>query len=341
MYDVRRIQENPDNPAWAFECPQRIREHSISDACRAIKNAKMKFLGTREFQKVSFRSKKDPKQRFGFDKQSLNKDFVFGNKKDRVFFKSFEGFYPELEGTRIVKENGRWFLILPQKRDIKKPESQRFGGAVALDPGVRTFLAYYSETHHGKIGEGDFNRIYRLCLNLDRMMSRMCLAKAKQKRNIRRATERLRWRIKDLIDDLHHKVANFLVKNFDTVFLPTFETQQMVSKLRHKTSRMMLTFAHFRFKSFLRAKAEEYSCEVVDVSEAYTSKTCSYCGKIHNIGSKKVMRCGCGAAVDRDLNGARGIYLRALVATPVSADSRDATAGQLCPTMGIFDYAER
>jgi len=157
-------------------------------------------------------------------------------------------------------------------------------------------------------------------------MSRICLSKGKQRNRIRKAAERLRWKIKDLINDLHHKVANFLVRNFDIVFMPTFEMQQMVSRLRHKTARMMLTFAHFRFKSFLKAKGEEYSCKIVDVSEAYTSRTCSYCGMIHNIGSRKVMRCGCGAAVDRDLNGARGIYLRALRAFSVSTDSGNANS---------------
>ncbi|MEZ5670882.1 MAG: zinc ribbon domain-containing protein [Thiotrichaceae bacterium] len=50
----------------------------------------------------------------------------------------------------------------------------------------------------------------------------------------------------------------------------------------------------------------------------YTTKTCSYCGKQHNMGSKKVMNCSCGAHVDRDLNGARGIYLRALSVTTLT-----------------------
>jgi putative transposase len=321
LYDVRHIQELP-HPEWSFDCPQRIREHSINEACQAVKNAKRKYIIVHKFQQVKFRSRKDVTQRFGFDRQSLNKDFVFKG-KNKILFKASEEFDSELEGIKIVKENGRWFLILPQSRNIKKPENQRLG-VVALDPGVRTFLSYYSETHHGKIGEADFNRIFRLCLCLDRTMSRMHLSKTKKKKSISKAAEQLRWKIRNLIDDLHHKAANFLVRNFDIILLPTFETQQMVSKLHHKTARMMLTFAHYRFKNFLKAKAKEYSCEVVDVSEAYTSKTCSYCGKIHNIGSKKTMRCGCSATVDRDLNGARGILLRALRAPSVSTDSRDA-----------------
>ena len=45
-------------------------------------------------------------------------------------------------------------------------------------------------------------------------------------------------------------------------------------------------------------------------------KTC----KVQNIGSKKIFICKCGLEIDRDLNGAKNIYLRnisfALAASP-------------------------
>ncbi len=222
---------------------------------------------------------------------------------------------PGLEGTRIVREGSRYFLIMPQRKSAKMSENQRLG-AVSLDPGVRTFVTFYSEVLHGKIGEGDFQRIYRLCLNLDKLYSKISQAACQQKRNLRKAAERMRWKIYDLINDLHKKTAHFPCKTFHTVFIPTFETQQMVSKLNSSVARNMMTFAHYRFKQFLMAKGQEYQCDVQEVSEAYTTKTCSYCGKQHKMGSKKTMKCSCGAHVDRDLNGARGIYLRALAVTP-------------------------
>jgi putative transposase len=115
---------------------------------------------------------------------------------------------------------------------------------------------------------------------------------------------------------LPKKTANFLVRTFNRIFIPTFETSQMVTKLASSTARNMLTFAHYRFKEYLKARGRQAMCEVVEISEAYTSKTCSYCGTIHKIGNKKRMKCECGANVDRDLNGARGIFLRALAVTP-------------------------
>jgi len=94
----------------------------------------------------------------------------------------------------------------------------------------------------------------------------------------------------------------------------------MVQKLRSKTARAMLSWGHYRFKEFLKFKGREYSCNVIEVNEAYTSKTCSKCGKLQNIGSKKIFRCKCGLEIDRDLNGAKNIYLRnisfALAASP-------------------------
>jgi putative transposase len=54
---------------------------------------------------------------------------------------------------------------------------------------------------------------------------------------------------------------------------------------------------------------------VLDVCEAYTSKTASWTGEIKQIGGAKIIKSG-GLVVDRDLNGARGIYLRVLVDTP-------------------------
>ena len=315
LFEVRKIQKN-EHPEWAFNCPQRIREHSISDACDAVKNAKVKGKTAGQFQEVKFRRRRSMTQGFGLDKISLRSDFLFSGKNFRIYFHPSESAQePELEGVRVVVEDGRWFLILPQKRPIKVPENQR-NGTVALDPGVRTFQSFYSPKVFGKIGEGDFQEIYRLCVGLDNLQSQIDRAGCRQKRRLRKAAGRLRWKIFDRVDDLHKKTAYFLVTRFDRILIPTFETSQMVSKLRSKTARSMLTFAHYRFKQFLKIKAEEYSCEVLEVSEAYTSKTCSYCGKVQNIGSKSRMKCSCGIDVDRDLNASRGIYLRTLAATP-------------------------
>jgi putative transposase len=91
--------------------------------------------------------------------------------------------------------------------------------------------------------------------------------------------------------------------------------KKKVRKINSKTVRKMLTWAHSRFRARLSHKAEELGKQVSVVSEAYTSKTCSRCGWIHQkLGGRKVFKCGrCGLEIDRDVNGARGIFLRALL----------------------------
>ena len=76
----------------------------------------------------------------------------------------------------------------------------------------------------------------------------------------------------------------------------------------------MLGWAHFRFRQRLMSKAEETGVHVIIQDEAYTSKTCSWCGNVQAIGGSKVYNCrGCNISIDRDENGARGIFLRALL----------------------------
>lgn len=133
----------------------------------------------------------------------------------------------------------------------------------------------------------------------------------------------MRQKVRNLIGELHRKVGYFLVKNFDGILLPRFETSQMAlhgaRRLRSKSVRQMMSFAHYRFKQFLKHKAFEFGKLVIDCCEAYTSKTVSWTGEIvQNLGGRKTISSADGRKLDRDLNGARGIFLCALVETPRS-----------------------
>ena len=304
-------------PEWAKETPYQIKSIAIRDACIAVSNAKKKFKVTKEFQEVKFRSKRKRRYNIFIPQSAVINGSVYHTLLGKLFSTETVG-VAEYD-CRVVFQHGRFFLIKPEKRSILKPDSQRFK-MVSLDPGVRTFQTFFSPELAGKFGCHDFGRIHRLCFYLDDLMSKMSKAKSKRKRRLRKASDRIRWKIKDLISEIHFKAANFLCKFYEVIILPPFETSQMVSKLRSKTARAMLTWSHFRFSEILKCKADEYSSVVLRQCEAYTSKTCSNCGKIHNIGSKEVLKCDC-CTLDRDLNGARGIFLRALVDQPLLANN--------------------
>jgi putative transposase len=324
MRTVRQLQKEVREP-WEMDCPQRVREHAMADAVQAVKAAKARFGREGRFHEVKWRTKRDRGQRFGFDRQSLSPGSLFRGKYN-IRFKQAEPLPDDLlEGCKLTFDGRHFHLVICVKAPIRQPETQRLP-VVALDPGVRTFITFYGEDGVGKFGEGDFRRVYRLCRKLDSLYGMAAKAKCRRKRGFKRAAAKLRYRIRNLVDDLHRKTAAFLTDSFDAVLIPTFESSQMVKhgdrRIRSKTARSMLTWAHFRFKQFLKHKAELKSVRVIEVNEAYTSKTCSYCGRIHNIGSRKVLTCACGVRVDRDFNGARGILLRALAATPTQELTR-------------------
>ena len=142
---------------------------------------------------------------------------------------------------------------------------------MALDPGVRTFLTYFSETDCGKIGHHAFGRIQRLCHWLDDLISRTAKAPNRRKRRqMRSAQARMRQRITNLVDELHWQLARWLTSNYRIILLPTFETHDMTQRagrrIRSKTARMMLTFRHFEFKQRLQWKAWQRGALVLDVN---------------------------------------------------------------------------
>jgi len=72
-----------------------------------------------------------------------------------------------------------------------------------------------------------------------------------------------------------------------------------------------LNLQHYKFKGRLRHKCKEYSSKLKDCTEEYTSKTCTRCGQINEVGCSEIYKCsGCKLVIDRDINGARNIYLK-------------------------------
>ncbi|WP_052314701.1 hypothetical protein [Desulfobacter postgatei] len=106
-------------------------------------------------------------------------------KKDAIILKT-NGIYPKVSGkglkfheslpefpmdSRLIWRDEKWWISVPFKQTIPRSENQ-VSGLVAIDPGVRTFAAFYSPDISGKIGEGGFSRMYRLLLHLDQLYSK-------------------------------------------------------------------------------------------------------------------------------------------------------------------------
>ena len=212
---------------------------------------------------------------------------------------------------RLKNDNGKWFLFVPLKikLDTKIPEKE----ICALDPGTRKFQTIYSEEVAIKI-ELKKEKLKKLQTKLDFLQS-LRSRKIVKKSCYNKKNNKLQFRVKNLIDEIHNQTINYLTNTFKTIFIPEFESQEILKINRSKKFRRnLLSLRHFYFKEKLKAKSKlKNGCTVVVCTEEYTSKTCGRCGSIVNIGSNEVFNCDfCFLKIDRDVNGARNILIKQL-----------------------------
>lgn len=303
-------------PEWARDTPFQVKGIAIKEAHAAFWAALKAAKQTKQPPKFKFRSRKETTQSIYIPKSAIKQDSIYPRGLGKMKMRGNTTPKDPLD-SRLVLTNGEFYLQVPYKQTISYSENQ--GRIVALDPGIRTFQTFFSENSHGSFGYDDYGRIVRLCSHLDDLISRTSKATGRQKYKMNQAQKKMRIKIKNLITEIHWQVANYLTSGFDVILLPTFETSKMSQKgkrkLRSKTVRAMLTWSHYSFKMKLKNKALERGKTVIDVCEAYTSKTCSWNGEIINVGGSRVIRSD-GVSLDRDLNGARNIFIRSLVDSP-------------------------
>ena len=341
-------------PEWR-SVPYQIKRTSVPDACRAMQNvqafnaqlAQDKAAGCRldeDFAERGFRSRKNPRQSCYIPDDAITQAGVYRQVLGPLHMA--EPVPPDNKESRLVKERDKYWLPIPYPAqcDIETPRGDE---VVALDPGVRSFLTFFSEADCeadcGKVGYQAFGRIQRLCQHLDRLISRTDQEKnRKKRRNLRKAQARMRQKIINLVDELHWQCARWLTSNYRVILLPKFETQSMTrrgerqihSKTARKTARMMLSFQHYRFKKRLQWKAWQRGSLLLEVNEAYTSRTRSWDGRVdEKLGGSRTIRDESGFIMDRDINGARGIFLRALGDSPFLRELLTRVASQQTSTL--------
>jgi putative transposase len=330
------IKDAQETYVWLNDIPGEVKDVAVTDfqKARIAHFAKLKLRRTKDPNAkmdatFKFRSKRDKQQSFSV----RARDMVQVRKHGAFFFirlASLRFAKSEIkpmeldESVRFVRDRlNKYYLVVSKqvpphaKREAEEPMKESF---VALDPGVRTFQTTYDL--NGQItewGKGDMKQLFRQCLHVDKIQATWQKKKGAKKRSTKRAMLRATDRIRNRVKEVHRKMAKWLCESYEAILIPPFETKQMANrtkrKINSKTARQMLTWSHYTFKEMLKAKAEMYTgVRVIECNEAYTSKTCGQCGRIHTkLGGSKTYKCkGCGYEADRDMNAARNIMLRYL-----------------------------
>lgn len=260
---------------------------------------------------------------------------------DRLTAKMPDGEQASRTQTTLRYTDGRYHLMI-QCLSHKVPlRDRRRVRAVALDPGVRTFMASYdTDGRFGAVGDGQIGRITKVAERADRTKSYIDTRLVNQgfanhnngrRKRARKRVRQLNAKCRDLKADAHWKMARALCQRYDHVLLPKFNSRGASQVLGKKTTRQMLHWSHYEFRQRLQHKAEAMGVKVHLVSEHYSSMTCGRCLYIEESfrknASKRFECRNCAYAIDRDSNGARNIllmnaekYLGRLEAFPLGSD---------------------
>ena len=174
---------------------------------------------------------------------------------------------------------------------------------IALDPGIRKFLVGYDPNGKSVI----FGKEAKFLIG--KYLDKNDKLQSEQNKNIKENNLKQR----NLINEMHWKIVNYLVKNYDTILYPDFRIQQMISgkKLSRRTKRFMTSFMFYSFKEKLKYKCDMYDKNLIIVDESYTSKTCTNCGILNETKGHEHLSCSsCKLNIDRDIAGARNIYIK-------------------------------
>ena len=237
---------------------------------------------------------------------------------------------PKIVMTRTGKFQIHVPFSAPETPMIPEDASRK---VVALDPGVRTFLAGWSPdgtafklgTSGKDGGRGCSGELYRRILGACKLEGMAQTARGKERRKLRDRAARRRARIKNLVNELHYKTIRFLTSRYDVIVLPPFGVRSMgkrfeaaILKRRRigkKTAGQMYALGHCMFRERLLKVSKRTGTAVWIMSEEYTTQMCGLCHSLNkNVGGSKTYRCvnpTCGASYDRDVGGgARNIFLK-------------------------------
>lgn len=279
-----------------------------------IKHFDMKFL-TKKDNNVCYMSKntlkditKNNERRITICKRKIKSKLNFRN-RDKIDNLTPDGIYPITQD-----KSGKYYICLVKKYKNKPSNIESKDEFVALDPGVRTFQTYFSQQECGTIGDKMNLQVRKLNTKIDKLEALKAVSRSKTRYNLNKRCLLLRSKITNKVNDLHWKTASFLTKRYKVIFLPNFRVKQLCMKNPNKkVNREMCNLSHYKFKERIKYKAKLNNCTVIDCCESYTSKTCTNCGVLNDVGSKKLYHCkACKKNIDRDLNGARNIFIRCL-----------------------------
>ena len=291
-------------------------DYAIKLVCQNYKSAISNFKAghIKKFRIRYWKLKKSNKmmdlEKNNFSKNGIRSN-ILGNIKGYYNGEKFN-FGEIVNDCRLQKKENTYYLYVPKK--VEKIEIKKENKVITLDPGLRRFMTGITENKIVKIGEGCNKTLEKYIQRKDSIMKNELISK-----NIKKKNEKLiNKKISNLVDELHWQTINYLTNNNETILIGDMSSKSIVSNkncvLNAVTKKIALSFKFFEFKQRMKYKCAVKDVKYGEIDEWMTSKMCSICGNIkEDLGGNETYKCQkCGICMERDINGARNIYIKAI-----------------------------
>jgi len=214
----------------------------------------------------------------------------------------------DIKTLALKREAGKWYACFSAVIDVGTPVPSP--GAIGIDVGLYSFAALsdgqlVSNPRNLKAGLASLRRVQRKVARRRRGSIR--------RRKAVRFLQKAHAHIRNQRNDFQHKLSRQLADSYGLIAV---EDLNIKALSRSMLARSVNDAGWGSFLAKLAYKVEETGGQFVKVNPNNTSQVCSRCGCLPDVPktlADRIHFCPhCGLVVDRDVNAARNILIRAL-----------------------------
>jgi IS605 OrfB family transposase len=319
------FQRNEGVKDFELSVPKDVRACAVKRCCDALKTGftNLRNGNIRHFN-MKFKKKTEEYQSFEITPK-LFKVVEDGFKIAPTFFKGMDTLKvhkrtkKKLIGlnvsnnTDIVRSCHGYYVHLLVNTTISKTEKlEKMAG---VDPGVRslaTVQAYNIETGYTEVLEYKHNQ--KLMQKLNKKLK--LLRGRRNKRVRKRAYLKIEEKKASIVNRAHWTMINDLLSRVDVVYFGDIKSHDIVrgKKVFKCLKQNFNDLKFYQLKQRIAYKAGLCGKKVILVPEHNTTKTCSRCGCLNDVGNSEVYNCKeCKIITGRDMNASRNMILKGLL----------------------------
>ena len=239
-----------------------------------------------------------------------------------------------IKGATFTRKGRRWFVSLQiETSSIVARRHAAPDSVIGIDVGVENLAIWDNGAEHGFVPNvKPKSKRYAALRRAQRALAR-CRRGSLRRRKVKARLARLQERIADVRSTHLHVQSERLARCFSTLCVEKLAIRNMIRSAagtadepgtnvaaKSGFNASILDAGWGRFVQHLRYKAERAGGRVLDVDPKMTSQLCSGCGTMvpKPLRQREHSCPACGLVVHRDVNAARNIRARGLVA--IAAD---------------------